>query len=82
MSKNDLIEQLLNSDIEENRVFGTLLLSSEQIPEEEREPYIMQLVAEYLRDDSKIPKDVRTNILNAYKGLSKTRSIKHRIIKL
>ena len=82
MSKNDLIEQLLNSDIEENRVFGTLLLSSEQIPEEEREPYIMQLVADYLRDDSKIPKDIRTNILNAYKGLSKTRSIKHRIIKL
>jgi hypothetical protein len=82
MSKNDLIEQLLNSDIEENRVFGTLLLSSEQIPEEEREPYIMQLVADYLRDDSKIPKDIRTNILNAYKGLSKTRSIKHRIVKL
>ena len=82
MSKNDLIEQLLNSDIEENRVFGTLLLSSEQIPEEEREHYIMQLVADYLRDDSKIPKDIRTNILNAYKGLSKTRSIKHRIVKL
>ena len=82
MSKNDLIEQLLNSDIEENRLFGSLLLSSEQIPEEEREPYIMQLVADYLRDDSKIPKDIRTNILNAYKGLSKTRSIKHRIVKL
>jgi hypothetical protein len=82
MSKNDLIEQLINSDIEENRLFGSLLLSSEQIPEEEREPYIMQLVADYLRDDSKIPKDIRTNILNAYKGLSKTRSIKHRIVKL
>ena len=82
MIKNELIESLLNSDIEENRVFGTLLLSSEQIPEEEREPYIMQLVAEYLRDDSKIPKDVRTNIINAYKGLSKNKSIKDRVIKL
>ncbi len=43
MSKNDLIEQLLNSDIEENRVFGTLLLSSEQIPEEENKKQLCYL---------------------------------------
>ena len=82
MRKNDLIEQLLNSDIEENRLFGSLLLSSEQIPEEEREPYIMQLVGKFLNDNSKIPLDMQRNILSAYNGLSTNRSIKNRIVKL
>jgi len=82
MSKNDLIEQLLNSDIEENRVFGTLLLSSEQIPEEEREPYIMKMIEEFLKNNNNLPLDMQRNLISAYNGLSKNKSIKDRVIKL
>ena len=55
MSKNDLIEQLLNSDIEENRLFGSLLLSSEQIPEEERDYYLER---RYPAFGNLVPRDV------------------------
>lgn len=81
MSKNDLIEQLLNSDIEENRLFGSLLLSSEHIPEEEREPYIMKLIHEFLKN-SNMTIDMQRNLISAYNGLSVNKTIKDRIVRL
>ena len=35
--KNELLESLLKSDLIENLEFGSVLLKSENIPEEERE---------------------------------------------
>lgn len=81
MSKNDLIEGLLNSDIEENREFATLLLSSDQIPEEEREPYIMDLIHHFLKQNN-LSLEMQRNLISAYNGLSKNKSIKDRVIKL
>jgi hypothetical protein len=81
MSKNDLIEQLINSDIEENRTFGTLLLSSEQIPEEEREPHIMKLINEFLTNN-KLSIEMQRNLISAYNNLSLNKSLKNRVVKL
>lgn len=81
MSKNDLIEQLINSDIEENRTFGTLLLSSEQIPEEEREPYIMKLINEFLTNNN-LSIEMQRNLISAYNNLSLNKSLKNRVVKL
>jgi len=81
MIKNELIESLLNSDIEENREFGSLLLSSEQIPEEEREGYINQLIDQFLNTNT-LSIEMQKNLISAYNSLSKNKSLKNRIINL
>jgi len=81
MIKNELIESLLNSDIEENREFGSLLLSSEQIPEEEREGYINQLIDQFLNTNT-LSIEMQRNLISAYNSLSKNKSLKNRIINL
>lgn len=79
--KNQLIEELLNSDIEENKEFGTLLLSSDQILEEEREPYIMELIDKFLKGNN-LTLDMQRNLISAYNSLSKNKTLKDRVIKL
>lgn len=81
MNKNQLIEGLLNSDIEENREFAALLLSSDQIPEEEREPYIMELIDKFLKGKT-LSLETQNNLITAYNNLSKNKNIKNRVIKL
>ena len=82
MTKNELIDNLLNSDIEENREFGTLLLSSDQIPEEEREPFIMECIEKFLKGNENLSLEMQKNIIMAYSGLSKNKTLTNRVIKL
>ena len=69
--KNELLEQLLNSKIEENLEFGSLLLSSQNIPQEEREVYINQILTKFLGSNgTNISKEVLENVINARNNLS------------
>lgn len=67
--KNELLEQLINSEIEENLEFGSLLLNSENIPQEEREVYINQILKKFLGNIT-IPKQVLENVINAKNNLN------------
>ena len=74
MGKNELIESLLNSDIQENRELGSLLLCSEQIPEEEREDYINDIIEKFLyQNNAMVDIEVFKNAINAYGNLSKNK---------
>ena len=69
--KNELLEQLLNSEIEENQEFGSLLLSSQNIPQEEREIYINQILTKFLGSNgANISKEVLENVINARNNLN------------
>lgn len=69
--KNELLEQLLNSKIEENLEFGSLLLSSQNIPQEEREVYINQILTKFLGSNgTNISKEVLENVINARNNLN------------
>ncbi len=78
--ENELIRSLLESDIEENVTFGSLLLASKDIPEEQREIYIKELLKKYL-DNENLSMEVINNLIEAYSGLS-SNSIKNRIKEL
>jgi len=54
---NELLKSLLESDIEENQIFGSLLLKSENIPEEERKIYINKILDLYLSDGNPFKRD-------------------------
>ena len=58
--KNNIIEELLTSDIEENRILGSSLLKSEYIPENEREEYIKNLIKNHL-DGKYVEKEILEN---------------------
>ena len=69
--KNELLEQLINSEIEENLEFGSLLLSSQNIPQEEREIYINQILTKFLGSNgANISKEVLENVINARNNLN------------
>ena len=80
--KNELLENLINSDIAENQIFGSLLLKSQDIPEEEREIYIKQILEKYLHSSSSVDKDVMNNVIEAYSDLSSVNTLKNRVKKL
>ena len=79
--KNTLLENLLSSNLEENLEFGSLLLNSESIPEEESEPYIKELIKRYLKEDVTLSSAAITNMIEAYNKLTKD-VMKNRIHKL
>jgi hypothetical protein len=69
--KNELLEQLINSEIEENKEFGSLLLNSENIPQEEREVYINQLLKKFLSSNGlNISIQVLKNVIDARNNLN------------
>ena len=69
--KNELLVQLLNSKIEENLEFGSLLLSSQNIPQEERVVYINQILTKFLGSNgANISKEVLENVINARNNLN------------
>jgi hypothetical protein len=80
--KNELLENLINTDIVENQIFGSLLLKSKDIPEEEREIYIKQILEKYLHSLSSVDKDVMNNVIEAYSDLSSVNTLKNRVKKL
>ena len=67
--ENELLEQLINSDIEENQEFLSLLLDSEHIPQEEREIYINKILTKFLGNIN-VPKQVLENVINARNNLN------------
>lgn len=79
---NDLLESLINSDIEENQEFGSLLLKSKDIPEKEREIYIKQLITKYLDNTYTINSVIMNNVIEAYSNLSSINTLKNRVKKL
>lgn len=79
--KNTLLENLLSSNLEENVEFLSLLLNSESIPEEEREPYIRELIKRYLKEDVTLSSATINNMIEAYNKLTKD-VMKNRIHKL
>lgn len=68
-TKNELLEQLINSEIEENQEFGSLLLNSDHILQEEREIYINQILKKFLGNIN-VPKQVLENVINARNNLN------------
>lgn len=78
--KNDLIEGLLNSDIEENRIFGSLLLNSDNIPEREREVYIDKIIGEFIANSDRVDNPmILDNVIKAYGNLSRFKKTTNRI---
>jgi hypothetical protein len=77
-----LLASLINSDIAENQILGSLLLKSKNIPEEEREIYIKQILEKYLHSSSSVDKDVMNNVIEAYSNLSSVNTLKNRVKKL
>jgi hypothetical protein len=79
---NDLLASLMNSDIEENQEFGSLLLKSKDIPEEDREVYIKQIIVKYLDNNNSISSTIMNNVIDAYSNLSSINTLKNRVKKL
>jgi hypothetical protein len=79
--KNNLLQTLSESNLEENVEFLSLLLNSESIPEEEREPYIRELIKRYLKEDVTLSSATINNMIEAYNKLTKD-VMKNRIHKL
>ena len=79
---NDLLASLMNSDIEENQEFGSLLLKSKDIPEEDREVYIKQIIVKYLDNNNSISSTIMNNVIDAYSNLSSSNTLKNRVKKL
>lgn len=79
--KNELLESLMNSDIEESLEFGTLLLNSENIPEKEREKYVKEAISRYLKEDKLLTTAAINNIIKAYGEIMKN-PVKDRVKKL
>jgi hypothetical protein len=78
----NLLKSLIESDIAENQILGSLLLKSKDIPEEEREIYIKQILEKYLHSSSSVDKDVMNNVIEAYSNLSSVNTLKNRVKKL
>ena len=79
---NDLLASLMNSDIEENQEFGSLLLKSKDIPEEDREVYIKQIIVKYLDNNNSISSTIMNIVIDAYSNLSSINTLKNRVKKL
>ena len=79
---NDLLASLMDSDIEENQEFGSLLLKSKDIPEEDREVYIKQIIVKYLDNNNSISSTIMNNVIDAYSNLSSSNTLKNRVKKL
>jgi len=79
---NDLLASLMDSDIEENQEFGSLLLKSKDIPEEDREVYIKQIIVKYLDNNNSISSTIMNNVIDAYSNLSSINTLKNRVKKL
>ena len=77
---NEMISELLNSDIQENRELGSALLKSEHIPEKEREYFISALIEKFLKNQIG-DTEVLKNVIEAYNNLS-SNNIKNRIEKI
>ena len=76
-----LLDELLNSDVEENRVLGSLLLSTIDLPSDEMMARIKPTLDEFIKD-KEVNMDVLGNFINIYNNLRDEDIVKNRVKKL
>jgi hypothetical protein len=76
-----LLDELLNSDVEENRVLGSLLLSTIDLPYDEMMARIKPTLDEFIKD-KEVNMDVLGNFINIYNNLRDEDIVKNRVKKL
>jgi hypothetical protein len=76
-----LLDELLNSDVEENRVLGSLLLSTIDLPYDEMMARIKPTLDEFIKD-KEVNMDVLGNFINIYNNLRNEDIVKNRVKKL
>ena len=75
------LDELLNSDIEENRILGSLLLSTIDLSYEEAMERIKPILNEFINERSVNP-DILQNFINIYIKLNNKDLVKNRIKKI
>lgn len=75
------LDELLNSDIEENRILGSLLLSTIDLSYEEAMERIKPTLNEFINERSVNP-DILQNFINIYIKLNNKDLVKNRIKKI
>jgi len=76
-----LLDELLNSDVEENRVLGSLLLSTIDLPYDEMMARIKPTLDEFIKD-KEVNMDVLGNFITIYNNLRDEDIVKNRVKKL
>jgi hypothetical protein len=79
--KLQTLDELLNSDIEENRILGSLLLSTIDLSYEEAMERIKPTLNEFINERSVNP-DILQNFINIYIKLNNKDLVKNRIKKI
>lgn len=79
--KLQTLDELLNSDIEENRILGSLLLSTIDLSYEEAMKRIKPTLNEFINERSVNP-DILQNFINIYIKLNNKDLVKNRIKKI
>lgn len=79
--KLQTLDELLNSDIEENRILGSLLLSTIDLSYEEAMERIKPTLNEFINERSTNP-DILQNFINIYIKLNNKDLVKNRIKKI
>jgi hypothetical protein len=84
MSNNvnlQLLDELLNSDVEENRILGSLLLSTVDLPREEIMARIKPTLDEFIKN-REVNADILNNFISIYNNLTSEDVVKNRVKKL
>jgi hypothetical protein len=85
MSNNNvnlqLLDELLNSDVEENRILGSLLLSTVDLPREEIMARIKPTLDEFIKN-REVNADILNNFISIYNNLTSEDVVKNRVKKL
>lgn len=76
-----LLDELLNSDVEENRILGSLLLSTTDLPYDEMMARIKPTLDEFIKNQEVNP-DILSNFINIYNNLRNDEIVKNRVKKL
>ena len=76
-----LLDELLNSDVEENRVLGSLLLSTVDLPYDEMMARIKPTLDEFVKNNE-VNMDILSNFIKIYNDLRSEDIVKNRVKKL
>ena len=79
--KLKMLDDLLNSDVEENRVLGSLLLSTIDLPREEVLSRIKPTLDDFVKEKQVNP-DVLNNFIDIYLSLNNKDLVKNRVKKI
>lgn len=84
MELNELIDNLIKSDLINNKELGVTLMNSSELSDEKREEYVDNWVKDYLNDPSKYWSEENKNLVAIWLELYRNRKdkLKGRIVKL